>query len=288
MNDFYVYEHIRQDNNTCFYVGKGRGNRAYNKTRNTHHDRIVEKYGMIVNIVADGLDEEEAYALEKERIEYYVFELGYGIDIIGFNNQEDESGHLTNHTFGGDGSYGMIHTEEWKKQHSIDMTGSKNPMYGINLWDSYTNEKASEIKSKISNASSGENNPMYKISPKERMDSETYLTWLDKTKNRLHSQIGDKNPNYKNTTLRDKLEANPELKMQYYSRPGGQNGRARTISVYDLEHNYLNTFSCIKDCALWMKDTQGVKAKIDSMRPWIVKAATEGTTYKKLHFKFEN
>lgn len=29
--DYYVYEHIRLDNNTCFYVGKGRGERYKSK-----------------------------------------------------------------------------------------------------------------------------------------------------------------------------------------------------------------------------------------------------------------
>ena len=40
--DFYVYEHIRLDNMTCFYVGKGRGKRCNIPSRNIHHDNICK------------------------------------------------------------------------------------------------------------------------------------------------------------------------------------------------------------------------------------------------------
>ena len=55
IKDYYVYEHIRLDNNTCFYVGKGHGKRCNYVSRNVHHDRIVSKFGMKVNIVKDNL-----------------------------------------------------------------------------------------------------------------------------------------------------------------------------------------------------------------------------------------
>ena len=129
-NDYYVYEHIRNDTGKCFYVGKGHGKRAYQKSRNEHHDRVTNKTSFTIKIIKDNLTEEEAYKLEREVIEDYVFNKKYGIDIIGYNNNKDENGHLTNHSFGGDGSYGMIHSEEWKHQHSKDMVGEKNPMYG--------------------------------------------------------------------------------------------------------------------------------------------------------------
>ena len=90
MNDYYVYEHIRNDNNSCFYVGKGHGNRAYSKNRNEHHDRIVKKYGMTVNIVKDNLSEEEAYKFEHELICDYVFNKGYGIDSSCISNIKNE------------------------------------------------------------------------------------------------------------------------------------------------------------------------------------------------------
>ena len=46
-NKYCVYEHIRLDNNQCFYVGKGTIKRANSMIRNEHHNRIVEKYVQI-------------------------------------------------------------------------------------------------------------------------------------------------------------------------------------------------------------------------------------------------
>ena len=42
--NYYVYEHWRLDTDTCFYVGKGSGNRAYKTVgRNCHWKNIVAK-----------------------------------------------------------------------------------------------------------------------------------------------------------------------------------------------------------------------------------------------------
>ena len=102
-NRFYVYERYRLDNNTCFYVGKGTGNRCNRIHRNDHHDKIARKHGFITVILKDNLTNEEATYLEMETIEHYVFDLGYGIDIDGYRNY-DENCYLTNMTFGGEGT----------------------------------------------------------------------------------------------------------------------------------------------------------------------------------------
>lgn len=77
MKRFYVYEHWRLDRDECFYVGKGMKNRAYKmRDRNAHHCAIVAKLsregsGMEVRMVATGLTEDEAFALEVERIAFW-------------------------------------------------------------------------------------------------------------------------------------------------------------------------------------------------------------------------
>lgn len=272
--NFYVYEHIRNDNNTVFYVGKGRGKRAYYSRRNEHHDRIVDKYEFTVHIVKDNLTEQEAYDLEKELIYDYVFNKGYGIDIEGLR-KPDSIYQLSNSTLGGDGSYGMVHTEEWCKQHSEDMKGENNPMYRVNVWDLYDEEKKKEIKEKLSKNNSGKNNPMYGISPKERMDKETYDNWLQK---RSTSMLGEKNPNYGNHTLHDYYEKHPEEK-QKLARKGKQNGRCIPVDLYN-NNTFIKHFDYIGECAQYIKEKENLSSDIQGMSGNIRKAMKNNKPYR--------
>jgi len=75
--DFYVYEHWRPDTNTCFYVGKGSKDRAWNmKKRNLYHKAIQSKLTAMglsvdVRIVVSNLTEETAFMVEKDKIAFY-------------------------------------------------------------------------------------------------------------------------------------------------------------------------------------------------------------------------
>lgn len=95
---FYVYEHWRMDREECFYVGKGKGRRAYNmKSRTAFHKAIQDKVYRIgsaveVRIVASGLTETEAFALECERIALW----------------RSDGADLANLTDGGEGRAGAI------------------------------------------------------------------------------------------------------------------------------------------------------------------------------------
>ena len=114
---YYVYAHIRLDKMEPFYIGKGKGERAYDLYRNDHHDAITDKYGHAVVIIADNLTEEEAYWVERDTIDDYVFNLGYGIDIKGHNDYDHELPHLTNRDWGGiGGKSGVKHSEEHNKK----------------------------------------------------------------------------------------------------------------------------------------------------------------------------
>lgn len=239
-------------------MGKGRKKRAYNTRRNEHHDRIVNKVGMRVNILYDNLSEEEAYRLEHETVMDYVFNKGYGIDIIGYNNRQNEPGHLTNHTFGGDGSVGMVHSKEWCIQHSEAMKGEKNPAYGINYWELKTPEEVAELKQRYSITSSGANNAMFGVSPKERMSDEKYQQWLAKTKNRLSHQTGKENPN------------------------------AKRVHIYDQNKNYILTTDTIMDACAWIKEQCKLSIKISSMISCISRAAKKQKLYHNYYFEMAN
>lgn len=155
-NISYVYEHWRTDRQECFYVGKGKGRRAYTMARrNRHHQAIVAKlhrtgYAVEIKIVASGLSDEEAFYLEIERISFW----------------KEMGADLTNMTNGGDAPpvkvgkenpfYGKKHTEETKDKISFCRKGSK---------------QSNETKAKISAIHKanglkppvfyGENHPMY-------------------------------------------------------------------------------------------------------------------------------
>ena len=178
---YYVYEHIRLDKMEPFYIGKGKGERAYDLYRNDHHDAITDKYGHAVVIIADNLTEEEAYWLERDTIEDYVFNLGNGIDIEGHKDYDHALPHLTNMDWGGiGGKSGMKCSEETKEKMSEAKKGQKNSkehnkniskaLKGIKLSEqtrrkmseSQKGRKNSEEHNKnISKATKGKNNPMY-------------------------------------------------------------------------------------------------------------------------------
>lgn len=209
---------------------------------------------MYVNIVNDNLTEDEAFNLEREIIHDYVFNKNYGIDIIGYKKYDDKH-YLTNSTFGGDGSFGMVHSDEWCKQHSKDMLGESNPMFGVNIWETYDDIKTKEVKDKISLSSTGENNPMFGVSPKERMSEEKYKEWYKSTSERLKNQTGCNNPN------------------------------AKDVSLYDINGNFIEKFNSLTDCAYYLINNYGFDSSLDNIRSCIGKAVRKNKPYKNYIFK---
>jgi len=95
---FYVYAYIRKSNNTPYYIGKGNGTRAWGK----HHFKIPLSNSQIV-ILESGLTEIGALALERRMIQWY-------------GRKDNYTGILSNRTDGGEGSVGLIMSEEAKKK----------------------------------------------------------------------------------------------------------------------------------------------------------------------------
>ena len=69
LNNYYVYLHKTKEG-TPFYVGKGKGNRAWNKSnRNKDWQLLVDRIGEYeVEIVNDKLSESQSLELEKNLI----------------------------------------------------------------------------------------------------------------------------------------------------------------------------------------------------------------------------
>ena len=109
--DYYVYLHLRQSDNKIFYVGKGKGHRAYvYSSRNYHWTNTYKKHGAYALIYKNNLTEDEAFKLEIELIKKY-------------------SDQLVNMTDGGEGTSGLKFSKETKLKLSKLTSGKNNWNY---------------------------------------------------------------------------------------------------------------------------------------------------------------
>jgi hypothetical protein len=98
------YYHVRLDNNEIFYVGIGDIHRPYSyDSRNPHWYHVVQKVGYKVIIVESDIDWETACKWEKSEIKRI------GRRDLGL-------GTLVNMTDGGEGTQGIVITEERRKK----------------------------------------------------------------------------------------------------------------------------------------------------------------------------
>lgn len=215
-NRFYVYEWYNIDTGEIFYVGKGTKRRKTTIcNRNIYFKRYYNKYNCAVRVVQDNMSNKEALNLEIILIKKYK--------LLHMP--------LTNLTDGGEnppilskeanGMYGKTHTEEVKKiLHDINIgihKGENNSQYGVSPKDRMDEETYKKWKEHFYKYV-GENNPQYGISPKDRMDEKTYEKWREKQKER---KFGYTNPNAKRITMID-------------------------------DNNNIYYFDTIKDCAIYL------------------------------------
>jgi hypothetical protein len=152
-NNKVVYLHKKETDNSIFYIGMGDLKRAYCKQRSIWWNRIVDKYGCIVEIYKNGLTKEQASELEIELISKYG-----RIDL--------KNGQLINQTKGGITVEGLscnilkkkikslkavIRTEEWKNKISLAHKGKiKSKEHRENIAKSRIGKKTPEsVKAKM-------------------------------------------------------------------------------------------------------------------------------------------
>ena len=182
-NRFYTYAYLREDK-TPYYIGKGKGNRAYDKGRRVFSP---PKDKSRILILKQNLTEEEAF-----RHEIYM--------IAVFGRKDLGTGILRNKTDGGEGSSGAIRSEETRDKLSKAHSGK--------TFSQETRDKISKAKSgkthsqehrdKISKAHTG------KTHSQETKDKMSKVN-IGKTLSQEHrdkiskAQSGENNPNFGKT-----------------------------------------------------------------------------------------
>ena len=139
--EYYTYAYLREDR-IPYYVGKGKGNRAYYKSRGIKPPKDKSR----IIFLKENLTEQEAF---KHEI--------YMIAVLG--RKDLGTGILRNKTDGGEGSSGAVRSEEFRRNLSEAFKGKNNPQYG--------KPRSEETKRKLSEKKKGENNPNYGKSPSE-------------------------------------------------------------------------------------------------------------------------
>jgi len=154
MNIYYVYAYLRKEDNTPYYIGKGKGDRAYQKS---HCVKVPVDRSRIA-FLHTNLSEEDAYSLEEHYINLYGrVDLGTGI--------------LRNITEGGEGARnpsadtrkklsaaqrGKKASDEARRKMSESRLGPKNHRYGKSMSDETKRKLSEKKKGKLSSPEANE------------------------------------------------------------------------------------------------------------------------------------
>lgn len=150
-------------------------------------------------------------------------------ELIQYYNSNDPR-HGYNHTSGGDVNFTM--SEEARKKISDANKGEKNANYGVSPKDRMDeNTYKKWLYKQQTNKPTGEDNPQYGISPKQRMDKKTYQQWLYKQQN--NKPKGEGHPMY---------GISPQERMDEVTYSGWlekMKNPAKSISVKCIETNKI-------------------------------------------------
>jgi len=212
--EYYIYAYLREDK-TPYYIGKGKGDRAFIKNRKgtkppKDKSRII--------FLKQKLTEEEAF---KHEI--------YMIAVLG--RKDIGTGILRNKTDGGEGPSGAIISKETKRKISEANKGENHPLYG--------KSPSEETRKKISEANKGENHPLYGKSHSEetrRKQSEAKKGKIvsEETRKKLSEAkkgkfSGENNPNYgKSPSEETRKKQSEKMKGRYAEKNHPMYGRSHS------------------------------------------------------------
>jgi hypothetical protein len=135
---FFIYQHKTADTGVVFYIGKGtlkKGTfeRAYvSKKRSKFWQAIVEKHGLVVEVLESFSTEAAAFDREKE--------------LIALHGRRADGGTLCNLTLGGDGACGVNVTPETRERLRAAVAGEKHPNWGKRLSTETCRKKSETMK----------------------------------------------------------------------------------------------------------------------------------------------
>ena len=178
---YYTYAYLREDG-TPYYIGKGKGDRAYSKR---------------INEIKPPKDKNRILILKQNLIEEYAFKHErYMINVYG--RKDLGTGILYNRTDGGEGASGAIRTEKHKKMISESKKGKC---------------RSEEIKRKISDTKKGKKcSEETKLKIGEAMEGKTHSEEtkrkISESRKGMHFSEETKQKMREKALLREELKRN--------------------------------------------------------------------------------